>query len=329
METGIQTKQGNFRRLLRDHSSSIAAYAGLLLCIILFTVLTPIFGESIWSPSKISTLLSDVIVTALISVGATFVYALGNMDISIGKQVGLYATIMVLMGNATGSLLWGTLISLTIAIVLAFVNGATGEILHIHSIIASVVIMFVLTGVNTMIYVGMGTRNISMKGVDCSIFKSPVFMAIVLVIEILVVTYLFNYTKYGKYAKAIGANPECAKQSGINLIKYKVIAYVVLAFCIILGTLFKMGYTAAAGDSTGSGIEMNVIIALILGGMPLSGGMKSRVSCSVVGAFTFSLLDVGLPLLGINNRVTFIVKAIIFVIVVCITCRKRGGVLPR
>ena len=74
---------------------------------------------------------------------------------------------------------------------------------------------------------------------------------------------------------------------------------------------------------------MNVMIALILGGMPLSGGMKSRVSSAIVGAVTFSLLNVGLPLIGVPTEFTFMVKAVIFVVVVLITCRKRGGVIPR
>lgn len=90
-----------------------------------------------------------------------------------------------------------------------------------------------------------------------------------------------------------------------------------------------MGYTGAASDSTGTGFEMNVMVALILGGMPLKGGMKSRVSCAIIGAFTFALLDVGLPIIGIPTKLTFMVKALIFLVVVLITCRQKKGVLPR
>ncbi len=56
---------------------------------IFFTITTGLKGESIWSASKLSTLIGDVIVTALMAVGAVFIYSLGNMDVSIGKQVGL------------------------------------------------------------------------------------------------------------------------------------------------------------------------------------------------------------------------------------------------
>jgi ribose transport system permease protein len=314
---------------IKAHVPEVAAYGGLLFCILLFIIVPPFFGNSILAPKKLATLMSDVIVVALISVGAVFIYSLGNIDISIGKQVGLYATLMVLITNSTGSLLLSVVVCLAIALVLAVVNGVGGEVLRIHSIVPSVVIMFLLSGLSTIIYVSLGTRNITLKSFDYSIFKSPWLMLIVLVLEVAVVVYLFNYTKYGKYARAIGANPVVAAQSGVSLIKFKAIAYMIMGVCVVLGSLFRMGYTGAASDSTGTGLEMNVMVALILGGMPLSGGMRSKVSCAVVGSFTFSLLDVGLPLIGVSNKFAYLVKALIFIIVVLMTCRKKFGILPR
>lgn len=286
-------------------------------------------GQSIWNPEKLSTLISDVIVTALLSVGAVFVYALGNIDISTGKQVGLYATLMVVIQQQTGSLLWGVLLSFLIAIFIAIVNAITGELLHIYAIIPSVVFMFVLSGLSTIIYSNLGCRSISLYNYDYSIFKNPWVMVGTLIIESLLVAFVFNKTMVGKYTKAIGANAISASQGGANIIKYKVMAYIVMGVCTVVASLFQMGYTASASDSTGTGYELNVMIALILGGMPLSGGMKSRVSSALVGAMTFSLLNVGLPLIGVPVNFTFMVKALIFMIVVLITCRKRGGVLPR
>ncbi len=314
---------------IKKHGTDIAAFGGLIFCIIFFTIGTGIKGESIWSASKISTLMADVIVTALMAVGAVFIYSLGNMDISIGKQIGLYCTIIVILGDKFGSIVPAVLICLVIALIIGVVNGAAGELLHMYSVISSVVFMMILSGVSTIMYSKLGTRNIALKTVDTHIFKSPVVMIIALVLEVLVISYFFNYTKFGKYAKAIGANQTAAEQSGINVIKYRVIPYVFLAFCLVIAALFQMGYTGAASDSTGTGFEMNVMVALILGGMPLKGGMKSKVSCAIIGSFTFALLDVGLPIIGVPTRLTFMVKALIFLIVVLITCRQKKGVLPR
>lgn len=315
---------------LKKHSAQVAAYSGLALCVVFFTILTPIFGESIWSAEKIKTLMQNVIVLALMSVGATFVYSLGSMDISIGRQVGLYATLVVIIGNATGSLVWGILLSLVISVIISAINGAAGEVLNIHPVISSLVFQMVISGISSVMYNSIGSRNVAlMNTFDVSIFRQTWFMILALVVEVLVVGYLFNFTKLGKNAKAIGANPTAARQSGINLVQYKVYAYVIMGVCVVLAALFQMGYTASASDSTGTGFEMNVMVALILGGMPLSGGMRSKVSCAIVGSFTYALLSVGLPMLGVAANQVFVIKAVLFLIVVVLTCRKKTGVLPR
>lgn len=315
---------------LKKHSAQVAAYSGLALCVVFFTILTPIFGESIWSAAKIKTLMQNVIVLALMSVGATFVYSLGSMDISIGRQVGLYATLVVIIGNATGSLLWGILLSLVISVVISSINGAAGEVLNIHPVISSLVFQMVISGVSSVMYNSLGSRNVALiNTIDVSIFRQTWFMILALIIEVLIVGYLFNFTKLGKNAKAIGANPTAARQSGINLVQYKVYAYIIMGVCVVLAALFQMGYTASASDSTGTGFEMNVMVALILGGMPLSGGMRSKVSCAIVGSFTYALLSVGLPMLGVAANQVFVIKAVLFLIVVVLTCRKKIGILPR
>ncbi len=253
------------RQWAKNHVSSLTAYGGLVFCVVLFSILTPIFGESIWSEQKLASIMSNVIVTALMSVGAVFVYALGNMDISVGKQVGLYATIMVLLGNSTGSLLLPFVISLILSVFFAVIIGAGGDLLKIHSIIPSLVVMFVLTGVNSMIYVKLNTRNIALSSMSHAIFKSPWLMLAVLVVEVLVVSFLFNYTKFGKYAKAIGANQVTAAQCGVNLIKYKIIAYIIMGVFIVVASVFQMGYTGAAADVMGTDFEKDLLFALILG----------------------------------------------------------------
>lgn len=314
----------------RRHSAEIAAFSGLALCLAFFTIFTPIFGESIWSAAKLRTLMQNVIVLALMSVGAVFIYSLGAMDISIGRQVGLYATLLVVLGNATGSLVWGILASLAIALAIGALNGAASEILHIHPVVSSLVFQMVISGVSSVMYNNLGSRNVALiNTIDMSIFRQTWFMLLVLIIDTLAVGYLFNFTKVGKNAKAIGANSVAAHQSGVDLKRYKILAYTVMSVCIVIASLFQMGYTASASDSTGTGFEMNVMVALILGGMPLSGGMRSRVSCAIVGSFTYSLLSVGLPMLGVATNQVFVIKALLFLVVVVLNCRKKRGMLPR
>lgn len=328
-ETVKSTNAVPVREWLKKNAATVASYGGLIFCILLFTIVTPLKGESIWSAEKLGTLMSDVIVTALMSVGAVFIYAMGNLDISIGKQIGIYATLMVLLGNMTGSLLPGIVSCLLLSFVFAVINGASGPLLNIIPIIPSVVVMQILGGVITIIYAVLGTRSITLRTIDYSFFKSPVLMLAVLLVEIVAAVFLFNYTRVGKYAKMLGANKTAAMQSGVGLLKFRLICYLIAGICFVIAAIFQMGYTGSASDSTGTGFEMNIMVSLILGGMPISGGMRSRISAAVVGSFTFALLDVGLPLIGLPTRMTFIAKAVIFLIVVLITSRKKGGALPR
>ncbi len=324
-----QKKTNSLLMWVKNHKSEIGAYCGLVFCLLLFSIVPPMSGKSIWTADSLEKLMTNVIVMALLSVGAVFVYALGNMDVSVGKQVGLYGTLTVVLGNATGSLLWGILLSLAISVVIGIGNGAIGELLHIHPVVSSVVFMMILGGISSITYTALGSRNVALKSIDHHIFKEPWLMVLALVVEIVVITYLFNFTKFGKYAKSIGANSTAAQQSGINLVKYKIIAYVIMGVCVVLASLFQMGYTGSVSDSTGTGFEMNIIVALVLGGMPLNGGMRSKVSCAVVGSFTLALLTIGLPMIGVKPNQVFIIKAVIFLIVVLITCRKKNGTLPR
>ncbi|SDZ89271.1 ribose transport system permease protein [Pseudobutyrivibrio sp. ACV-2] len=324
-----EIKKNKVSEYLKTHINDVASYGGLIFCILVFTIIPPFFGENIWSQAKLANIISNVIVTALLSVGAVFVYSLGNMDISIGAQIRVYAMLIVLLGNVTGSLLPGILISAAIAIVIAIINGGAGQVLKVHPIIPSLVFMMILQGVSSIAYAKLGSRNITLRSVDFSAFKSTGLMVLVLVLETIVVSYLFYFTKFGKNARAIGANALAAEQCGINLLKFKVISYVIMGVMVVVAAIFQMGYTGSASDSTGTGFEMNVMIALILGGMPLSGGMRSKVSCAVVGSFTYSILAVGLPLIGVPTNMTFLIKSIIFIVVVLFTCRKKNGVLPR
>ena len=73
-----EKEQVSLQQWLKKHGSSVASIGGLLFCVIFFTITTGIKGESIWSASKLTTLIGDVIVTALMAVGAVFIYSLGN-----------------------------------------------------------------------------------------------------------------------------------------------------------------------------------------------------------------------------------------------------------
>lgn len=314
----------------KTHVYDIAAYAGLAATFILFLIFS---GDKL--AYNAATVLQSAAAYAVIALGAVFVYSMGYMDISIGQQVGVYAILIIMISNAMGGTITGVVVSflviLAIALFCGAFNGAVAVWLGLPSIVTSLFLMFFFTGAQLLLMESTGMNAISIqasiKPADRNIYN--VVLIIAIVATALVVTYFFKYTKLGKYTKGIGANELATAQCGVNTTKWKVIAYMALGACVAVGSFITLMRTGSAGKGTGSGYAMDVMICLILGGMPLSGGMKSKVSSALIGTFTYVLLTNDLTTMGVSLNMLNFVKAVIFIAIILITCRKSDSVLPR
>lgn len=315
---------------LKGHVYDVAAYAGLVITIILFLIFS---GDKLMYNA--TTVLQTVAPYAIISLGAVFVYSMGFMDVSVGQQVGVYAILYILISNKMGGTTAGVAVAFIVVLAIALAcgafNGAVAVWLGLPSIVTSLFLMFFFTGAQLLLMEGTGNTSISIqakiKPMDRNQYTLMLIIAIVVVAVL--VTYFFKYTKFGKYTKAIGANEIAAEQSGVNTTKWKVFAYMAFGVTVAIGAFIMLTRTGSAGKGTGTGFAMDVMICLILGGMPLSGGMKSKVSSALVGTFTYVLLSNDLTTMGVDLNMINFLKAVIFIIIVMITCRKRDGVLPR
>ncbi len=314
---------------LKSSASEIAAYGGLIITLILFFI---------FSGSKLAYNVSVVIQAAspyaIISLGAVFVYSMGFMDVSVSQQVGVYAILMTMIANKIGGtpgILAGFLAVLLLAMACGAFNGAVSVMLGLPSIVTSLFLMFFFTGAQLLLMEGTGEASINLidkiRPADRNVYTAILIVCIAAVA--IIVGYVFNYTKLGKYTRAIGANPTVAAQSGVNTTKWKVIAYMAFGACVALGSLVMLSRTGSAGKGTGSGYAMDIMICLILGGMPLSGGMRSKTRCALIGTFTNVLLSNDLTTMGVPLTYINFVKALIFLVIVLITCRKKDGILPR
>ena len=308
-----------------NHSSDVLSYGGLVLCIIVFAILS---GGNLFSANNFRILIQAVCVYAILSMGAMFVYSMGYMDISVGAQVGVYSILCILIANTTGSILLAFLAILGLALVCGFINGYVAVMLGLPSIVTSIFLMSIFGGVQALIMEKLALNSVSIE-VDVSLFKNTSFMVAMIVVVALISVYLYNYTPLGELTKSIGANERATDYSGINTTKWKVLAYAFFGITVALGAFLLTARTGAAGKGTGNGYAMDIMVALLLGGMPLSGGMKSKISSALIGSFTYVILSIGLILSGVDTKLVYIIKAFVFIAVILITCRKKDGVLPR
>lgn len=318
------------KEFFKKHVYDIAAYAGLAVTFILFLIFS---GDKL--AYNIATVLQAAAAYSIIALGAVFVYSMGFMDVSVGQQVGVYAILMIMITNRMGGTVTGVIVSFLVILLLALIcgafNGAVAVWLKLPSIVTSLFLMFFFTGAQLLLMESTGTNSISIKAqikpTDRNLYNLVLVIAIIAVA--LVVTYFFQFTKLGKYTRGIGANEAATAQSGVNTTKWKVIAYMAFGVCVAIGSFIMLMRTGSAGKGTGSGYAMDIMICLILGGMPLSGGMKSKVSSALIGTFTYVLLTNDLTTMGVSLNLINFVKAVIFISIILVTCRKKDTVLPR
>jgi len=324
-----EKKETGIAAFLKAHIYDITAYAGLVAVLILFVIFN---GDRL--AYNFSSVLQAAATYSIIALGAVFVYSMGYMDVSIGQQVGVYCILMILISNAVGGaagIVAGFLVILALSLLCGAFNGAVAVWLGLPSIVTSLFLMFFFTGAQILLMESTGLNSItleqSIRPADRNAY-SVMLVALIAAIALLV-TYFFKFTKLGKYTRAIGANETTVKQSGVNTTKWKVLAYMAMGACVAIGSLVVLTRTGSAGKGTGTGYAMDIMICLILGGMPLSGGMKSKVSSALVGTFTYVILSNDLTTMGVGLELINLVKALIFIAIIVVTCRKKGGVLPR
>ncbi len=329
-DTAALEEKKSFGAFLKNHLFDLTAYAGLAIMLILFLV----FNSGPRLMYNFSAIIQAAAVYSIVALGAVFVYSMGFMDVSIGQQIGVYVILMILIGNAIGGvpgIIVGFVAVLLLALLCGAINGAVSIFLGLPSIVTSLFLMFFFTGAQYLLMESTGENTIrlaiSLRPQDRNTYS---LMLIAIIIGLaLIATYAFKYTKLGKYTRAIGANKVSANQSGISLVKWQVMGYMAMGFCVAVGSFVMLTRTGSAGKGTGNGYAMDIMICLILGGMPLKGGMKSKVSCALIGAFTYTLLGNVLTTMGVPLNWINFVKALIFLVIVLFTCRKPNGVLPR
>mgnify|MGYP000066725563 FL=1 len=199
-------------------------------------------------------------------------------------------------------------------------------------IIASLAVMFIARGMVTYILsLHDGRMNITRYDLIQPLKSNVAYALAAMIIIALIGIVLFNYTKLGKYCKAIGDNPVSAEQSGAKLKIVKLWCYIIAGTCVGLASLFLLARSGNVGKNIGSGTEMDVMVAVILGGMNLNGGCKSRIGAAIAGVITYTLLANGLTISGVNQTYITLVKGIIFIVIIGMTLRQNKSIaeMPR
>ena len=311
----MNTTQKAALRVQQDRSDAIRSfvkkvyiYVVLLVIVAIFSMVkfeeVGLFGRGAFlSSTSIINLLRSAVPVLTVSGAFTLLMISGYIDLSVGSAMSLSAVVFALMILNGFSFLPAFALTLVLGVVMGTINGALVMRLRITPVIATLVTLNVFKGA-ALLVVPDGTSAIKSTATQ----KMPAFINhyarqdvllglpwafYVAVGIIIVLAVVQRKTILGKYAAAIGGNPTAAQLSGISAVKYVWILYIIVGFFAAAAGVARASYMSLGDPLSGDGMELNCLIAVLLGGTAFSGG-EGSVLKTAVGALIIICVTTGL-----------------------------------
>lgn len=276
-------------------------------------------------------IINQSVVVAVVATGAIFIYTLGSFDISLGASTAVSALIGGMVYIKTENLFLMMIACVGIAVLVGLFNSVLASVFNLPVFVTTIAMLSVLNALVLVLISANGTGSeIAVPAAAVKPLNNTTFKIIVLLVFVFLSIFIFSFTKIGRMQKFQGGNPVCAKLSGISEKKMAIIAFVMSGIGVGLGAFLSIIYAPTLTRNTASSVGMDVIIAIVFGGMPVSGGARSKIYAAVIGAFSMTLLSQIMVMFNLNSGIGQMVKAAIFILVVFLaTSDQRGKILPR
>lgn len=238
----------------------------------------------------------------IIGVGATVVIIAGGIDLSVGSVLALAGIVAAHLMVNRGWPVWaGCAAGMGTGAIAGLINGLVITRLRVPAFIATLGMLLVARGLALRIAGGVtvdGTPDAFNYLANGRPLGLP-FPLLLIIIVAVTVALLLYFTKFGRYLYAIGANAEASRYSGVNVAGVTLWAYVLCGALAGLAGLIESARLGSGNPTGGSGYELDVVTAVVVGGASLSGG-EGRVSGTILGGMLIAVLRNGANLLGVD-----------------------------
>jgi len=156
-------------------------------------------------------------------------------------------------------------------------------------------------------------------------------VGIILMILLVVLSFIAEQTRFGRYVYAVGGNKEAARRAGIAVERIRVIVFMISSTMAGAGGIILASRLSSVDTNAGGGnLLLNSIAAAVIGGTSLFGG-SGRVSSAILGALVIASVDNGMGLLGLSSGIKFIITGLVLLTAVIVDAlsrrtQKRSGI---
>ena len=275
--------------------------------------------------------------TLIVAIGMTLVIATRGIDLSVGAVgaiAGALACSIILDSPDPGSgttVITAVVVSLLVAVVLGLWNGALVAVIGIQPIVATLILMTAGRGIAMLITEGqiLTVNSPPFKVIGSGFLLGIPVAVVVAAVIFLAAALLTRQTALGMLIESIGVNPEASRQAGVRARELLFAVYVFCALCAgIAGLILTANQTAADANNTGLFIELDAILAVVIGGTSLTGGRYSLLG-TLVGALVIQTLVTTVYTVGIPPITTMVFKAAVVVAVCLLQSPATGTAIRR
>ncbi|WP_339316699.1 ABC transporter permease [Paenibacillus sp. FSL R10-2734] len=308
----MKVKQQKLRFKKSSQLSILTPLIGLILLIVMYVIAL----EGNITSYNLEILLNQSVIMAVVSIGAIYIFSIGAFDISLGASTAVSAMCGVLVYNQTESILMMLITCILVGVTVGLINSLLAAVFNLPAFVSTIAMLSILTSI-TKVLLG-GKSNISMDFAAATAYDTQLIKLIILGTFFGICYFIFHYTAVGRRNKFLGGNPISAKQTGISVVKQTIISFTIAGLGVGLAAFLTITRAPTLSASTASSIGMDVLIAVVFGGMPVSGGARSRVIAALIGSVSIVLLNQILLIIGASFGMTQLIKGLLFLLVVFI-----------
>ncbi|KQU86489.1 sugar ABC transporter permease [Mesorhizobium sp. Root695] len=296
----IEHKQQSLPARLFASQTFWVVIAVILACLFLS------FATDAFATSKnLYNITRNITFVAIIALGMTFVIITGGIDLSVGSVLCLSSMILAVTMHAGYSIEVGILASIATALAIGAFNGILIAYLGFPPFVVTLGMLSIARSLamvasnNTVVFqFGPDHAKLLALGGGAWVFgiANPVLYMILLA---LITGFVLRWTKFGRHIFAIGGNEHAATLTGVPVRQIKVAVYMISALSAGIAGIIQTGWLGAVTTNLGTGMELQVIAATVIGGANLAGGVGTAFG-AIVGAALIEVIRNSLGLLGIN-----------------------------
>jgi len=299
LEQTIDQKQHSGLSLLLTSQAFWVTIALILACLYLSWA-TNAFA----TPQNFYNITRNFTFTAIIALGMTMVIITGGIDLSVGSVLCLCSMVLAVVMHAGFSIYAGIAASVATALLVGAFNGVLVAYLGFPSFVVTLGVLSVARSLamvlsnNTVVFqFGPDHAKLLELGGGASFgIPNPVIYMLVLA---LITGFVLRWTRFGRYLYAIGGNEQAAVLAGVPVRGIKVAVYMISSLSAGIAGIVMTGWLGAVTTNIGTGMELQVIAAAVIGGANLAGGVGTAFG-ALVGAALIEVIRNSLGLLGIN-----------------------------